>query len=355
VNPSIAPHTPISLPPASGTKREVILNQTQLSAFLKRSAVALLILAGAGLGQMALAQDANGRSLWSTRQTQVSAADLAGHQVVVMPAISSLPPVADLPASQTRLARLDPTLVLDPALLRQASGKNLTVIASVVEGRPSRFDSHEPRWAQFVAEDVVQWCFDKGFTGCVLDAGPALSAEDLAAVAGAIRMVHPQMPLYIAANMETNAALPASAGLYLEIPESAVDSLGKLASRAGLPPLVVVTSEDTRPSFHRALAEKVAAAGGRPFVTPPGLPGISLAPLRELSRKVLVLFGWDPAEAEKPMISETDTMMGELLQTPLETSVAASCQPTRPHVTLPCFWMANFPFRARDSLRWRAG
>ncbi len=217
-----------------------------------------------------------------------------------------------------RLARLDPTVVLNEELLRRAAEKDVPVIASVVQGRPSRFDSHEPRWAQFVSDEVMNWCLNKGFTGCVLDASPTLATEDLAAVLAAIRARHPKMPLYVSAASGVLASLPAEVGWYLEIPESAVESLKPLPSHADLPTLVVVTSEDTRPSIHRSLAEKVSALGGRAFVTPPGLPGISLAPLREVQRKVLVLYGWDPAEAEKPMICETDSMVGELLQTPLE-------------------------------------
>ena len=40
--------------------------------------------------------------------------------------------------------------------------------------------------------------------------------------------------------------------------------------------------------------------------------------LKEKSRRVLVLFGWDEKEAEKPVVLPVDTMTGDLLQAPLE-------------------------------------
>ncbi|MCB1225424.1 MAG: hypothetical protein KDK99_06400 [Verrucomicrobiales bacterium] len=67
-----------------------------------------------------------------------------------------------------------------------------------------------------------------------------------------------------------------------------------------------------------ALTQPLVDAGIDFFITPPGRPGLSIAPLREVSRRVLVLFGWDPEAAEKHATWPVETMTAELFQTPLE-------------------------------------
>lgn|GEM_PF-494719 len=65
-------------------------------------------------------------------------------------------------------------------------------------------------------------------------------------------------------------------------------------------------------------AAQLRQEGAWPYVTTAAREGLSLAPLHERSRRILVVFGWDPATAEKPVMWPVDTMTAELFQTTLE-------------------------------------
>lgn len=85
-----------------------------------------------------------------------------------------------------------------------------------------------------------------------------------------------------------------------------------------VPIYVVEFCSSATPDDAAKLADRVAALGAVPFVTTREFSGTSLAPLRDHSRRVLVVFGWDPKEEEKPATWPTDTMTADLLQAPLE-------------------------------------
>ena len=85
-----------------------------------------------------------------------------------------------------------------------------------------------------------------------------------------------------------------------------------------VPVYAVEFSEETGAEEASKLAAKLAALGAVPFVTTKECDGVALAPLRERSRRVLVLYGWDAKEAEKPATWPADTMIADLIQTPLE-------------------------------------
>ena len=65
-------------------------------------------------------------------------------------------------------------------------------------------------------------------------------------------------------------------------------------------------------------AERLQNLGCIPLVTTPELNGTLLAPIHSISRRILVVFGWDPAFADKPSTWPIDTMTAEHLQTTLE-------------------------------------
>ncbi|MCB1209615.1 MAG: hypothetical protein KDK97_09830, partial [Verrucomicrobiales bacterium] len=83
-----------------------------------------------------------------------------------------------------------------------------------------------------------------------------------------------------------------------------------------------VLALETRPMTAVVEANDVAAQlrqqGAWPYVTTSAREGVSLAPLSERSRRILVLFGWDPLATEKPVMWPVDTMTAELFQTTLE-------------------------------------
>ena len=85
-----------------------------------------------------------------------------------------------------------------------------------------------------------------------------------------------------------------------------------------LPVYVVEYALSAASDDAQKIASRVSALGAAPFVTTSSCRGVSLAPLRDHSRRVLVVFGWDPKEEEKPSTWPVDTMTADLLQAPLE-------------------------------------
>lgn len=257
-----------------------------------------------------------------SQQKRVSAADLAGRDMVVLPADTIFVSKPALPARQTLLARLDPTLAGAPEIMKRAGEAGLTIIASVRQDRPARFDTHAENWLPFASSELVNDCLAKGFHGWVIEPGSLDDETELLPLLRAIRAGHPERPLYLAhrADLCSSGAIP-GIGLYLET--TVADSIGADAvvrslQAKGVPVLAVATSSSLDGEINHAAADRLSKAGASTFVTTPALSGVSLAPERERPRRVLVLYGWDPVDAEKPMIPETDTMTAELLQTPLE-------------------------------------
>jgi hypothetical protein len=302
--------------PNRDSASEHVVNLRRLSTGLNQLLVFCLLF---GMTAAAAAQRTT-QSLWASHQARVSSADLVGHDVVVVPLGTALPVKADLPPDQTLLARFNPALVQSPAVMEQAVAAGITVIASVVDGRPARLDTADPRWADFICGKLLPWALERGFSGCVLDEDATLAEAELLRLVSAIQLAHPALPLFMSTAGD-QLRLVEGAGCLIEMADSQVHSMvPKIRSgiSSGRQVLAVVTSESQDPALHQQVAAQLKSAGASAFVTLPGLPGFSLAPLRERSRRVLVLYGWDPAEAEKPMIPETDSMTGELLQAPLE-------------------------------------
>lgn len=88
--------------------------------------------------------------------------------------------------------------------------------------------------------------------------------------------------------------------------------------RVGLPVYAVDYVPAAERQLAKATAEKLAALGCVPFVTTIDLQGAALAPVCEVARRVLVLFGWDPSEAERPAARPADTLTARALQSELE-------------------------------------
>lgn len=260
--------------------------------------------------------------LWSTKQKRVSAADLAGRDIAIAPADTIIVSQSARQAGQLLLARLDPAVAFDAAIMQRAGEAGLSVIASVQADRPARFDTHSDIWLPFASRELTSHCLAKGFDGWVIEPGSLDDEKELLPLLRAIRAAHPDRPLYVAqrADLCSKGVIP-QLGLYVEVP--VVDTIGADASIRSLrakniPVLAVATSSSPDRELNQAAYDRLSKAGAVTFVTTPGLSGISLAPERERPRKVLILFGWDPAEAEKPVIPETDSMTAELFQTPLE-------------------------------------
>lgn len=86
----------------------------------------------------------------------------------------------------------------------------------------------------------------------------------------------------------------------------------------GLPFYAVDYVDPNAPDLALRTARRLSDMGCIPFVTTPDLDGQPLAPVREVPRRILVLFGWDPQHADKPATWPVDTLAAEHLQAVLE-------------------------------------
>jgi len=85
-----------------------------------------------------------------------------------------------------------------------------------------------------------------------------------------------------------------------------------------LPVFAVDYVQPDQKELARETAKKLSDLGCIPFVTTHDLNGTALAPLCEVPRRVLVLFGWDSGFADKPEAKAGETMTARHLQSPLE-------------------------------------
>lgn len=85
-----------------------------------------------------------------------------------------------------------------------------------------------------------------------------------------------------------------------------------------LPVYAVDYVQPDQKELARETAKKLSGLGCIPFVTTHDLNGTALAPLCEVPRRVLVLYGHDPEFADKPAAAPGDTLTGRHLQQPLQ-------------------------------------
>lgn len=85
-----------------------------------------------------------------------------------------------------------------------------------------------------------------------------------------------------------------------------------------LPVYAVDYVQPDQKELAKETAKKLSALGCIPFVTTHDLNGTALAPLCEVPRRVLVLYGYDPEFADKPAATPGETLTGRSLQQPLQ-------------------------------------
>ncbi|MBL9115473.1 MAG: hypothetical protein JNJ83_10750 [Verrucomicrobiaceae bacterium] len=257
--------------------------------------------------------------LWVSRANKISPADVAGFDVVVVSATAKLPS-ARVPQSQLRLALFEPGGVLTAKQRDLAEAQGLVVIASVVRENEVKLDLSTDAAISFAARDLPGDLISKGFDGLVVSLAGLLEDQQ-SALLKEMRVAFPNVPLYVRNAPALAQTEGLNLGCYLEVPISEVAGTAAQlkATRWGRPPLVVaLAGAEITPERSHEIAQTLQQAGATCVVTSEKLDGFTFAPLREKARKALILYGWDPREAEKALIPPTDTMTAELFQAPLE-------------------------------------
>ena len=211
-------------------------------------------------------------------------------------------------------------------------------------------DITSPGWMPMILDGIAKPAIDKGYDGFFLDTldstalltkqSPKKGAEHQQAVVRLIRELRARFPK---ARIVTNRGFDllnevstvidgvlvesvyetfdVSTKRYKSVsPEDTewIENRIRAVQMAGLPVYAVDYVDPSLGEQARKTAMKLSGLGCIPFITTHDLNGTTLAPLREVPRRVLVLFGWDPEFADKPVTWPIDTMTAEHLQTALE-------------------------------------
>ncbi len=247
-------------------------------------------------------------------------ADLAAYDVCVLPATSDLSQLGGHSPQQLLLARLNPALATDAALVEKAAKFGVATTSSATTKRLATFDTGHPSWPTFVLNEIIAPALARGYDGVLLEGIATRSGEDIA-LAKAITSAHPNVWVFLQDGFGLSKADGDHLGLYIE---GTADELTqhtaslRRATQSGLPALAVGYGKAGDAENNGQLAQSLIAQGAVPFVTLSENRGLALAPLRERSRRVLVLHGWSSKEAEKAPKLPIDTMTADLFQTPLE-------------------------------------
>lgn len=235
------------------------------------------------------------------------------------------------------LGRLDPHIVL-------AGSVDVTTAADAgvpclihADGKTGVVDVGGDRWVDWVIARIRQ-SNQRGYDGWVLDGlGAALELRsfnrpqaeiiqrwrDMVSAAklafpGKLVLLGEGLALAESENFEADGLVVD--GL-LGLPEGqrliAATAIQKLATE-GKTVLAMETRAAGAMSDASDISAQLRQLGALPFVTTSSSTGVSLAPLKEKSRRILVVFGWDAKSAEKPAMLPVDTMTAELFQTALE-------------------------------------
>lgn len=233
---------------------------------------------------------------------------------------------------------------------KRAVEKKIPILGKNKDWGSELMDVTHPAWQSFVVEDLAAKAIERGFDGFFLDTldSAALIADGdsekatkcqraLIQLIGALRERFPSARIVLNRGFDLLDQVSSSVnGVLIESVYQTFDAktgrhhpvssegsawleakVRKIQS-LGLPVYAVDYVTPTDSALANKTAAKLTALGCIPFITTPALDGTLIAPLRAVARRVLVLYGWDPAFADKPATWPIDTMTAEHLQTTLE-------------------------------------
>ena len=202
-------------------------------------------------------------------------------------------------------------------------------------------DPTDPQWVSWVVESLADPAAKKGFDGFVLSFGgaEASSPATRTAVLSLAATLHQRYPdkhllLDLRLGLGTEAIRVANGflalGVYTREGRDGIVDWTSIAETLRLSRLIRTVqmqgmrvfavdfaAANDRPACREA-AQRLASLGALPFITTPALSGVNLGPLEEVSRRVLVLHGWDEKHVGEKSAPASATATSRLLRQTLE-------------------------------------
>lgn len=237
--------------------------------------------------------------------------------------------------------------LLDSVHVRTGSREAMMVADRNVASRPSTsnkririVDPTDAQWIPWVVEALADPVAKKGFDGFVLSFGDEASTPAtrtaLVALAATLHQRYPDKKILLDLHSQVSTeAFHVTDGFLAMGVFTHEDKNGSVDLRLsadlqrdlrqihrlqlqGVHVLVVDFAPANDRSASRDVVERIRSIGALPFVTTPALSGINLGPMEEVSRRVLVLHGWDKRHVGADAPEFASTSSAHLLQKPLE-------------------------------------
>jgi hypothetical protein len=221
-----------------------------------------------------------------------------------------------------------------------SAGRQLPSKHSASEPNTRTVDPTDPKWVSWVVEALADPAAKKGFDGFVLSFGAeATTPAARIAVLSLAATLHQRYPdkhllLDLRLGLGIEAVHVASGFLALGVytrggRDGVVDwtsiaetqrltRLIRAVQMQGMRVFAVDYASAANRSACREAAQRLAGLGTLPFITTPALSGVNLGPLEEISRRVLVLHGWDETHVGEKSAPAATTTTSRLLRQPLE-------------------------------------
>lgn len=235
---------------------------------------------------------------------------------------------------------------LDVSQVKTGSREAMLAASRGVASRPSAQDKRvrfietaDPQWIPWAVEALVDPAAKKGFDGFVLSLGAetaSASRDTLPALAATLRQRYPDKSILL--DFHSGLGIEAvhvadgflALGVYTrEGRDGGVDwtpiaDVQRLTRRMrtvqmqGMRVFAVDYAAEGDRDAAKEAAQRLTASGALPFITTPALSGVNLGPLQEISRRVLVLHGWDEKHTGQAAPAASTTATARFLAKTLE-------------------------------------
>lgn len=281
------------------------------------------------------------RSLFVDQSLQPDGRSLAAFDLCV------LNPLAELDMEPGHAQGNHFYALLDVAHFRTGSRAAMRSADRQVASKPSATDANirsveltDSQWASWAIEALADPAAKKGFDGFVLSLGTEASSPAartaVLSLAASLRQRYPDKHLLLdlRVGLGIEAVHVASGflalGVYTREGRNGEADWTSIAETQRLSRLIRTVqmqgmrvfavdyaSAEDRPACREA-AQRLTAMGTLPFITTPALNGVNLGPLEEVSRRVLVLHGWDEKHVGEKAAPSSTTLTSRLLRQSLE-------------------------------------
>lgn len=237
--------------------------------------------------------------------------------------------------------------LLDLTHVRTGSRGAMLAADRQVSSQPSENDKHtrlvhptDPQWIAWAVEALVDPAAKKGFDGFVLSLGneeaDSASRTSVVTLAATLRQRYPDkhilLDLHIGLGIEAIHVADGflALGVYTREGKNNMVEWTPIAETQRLTRLIRnvqmqgmrVFAVDYAPADDRTAcreaAKRLTSIGALPFITTPALNGVNLGPLEEISRRVLVLHGWDEKHVGEKAAAPETTLTSRLMRQSLE-------------------------------------